>query len=218
MVITIDGPSGVGKSSVTRAVASACGYEALDTGAMYRAATLAVLQAGVTPEDTDAAIDVIERSQIAYVDGTILLGGADVSAEVRGSEVTSAVSVVAAIPQVRRILVDLQRAWVSERDGEAVVEGRDIGTVVFPDAAVKIFLVARPEVRARRRAGDAEVSDLSTHAIEHSLRRRDHLDSTRKISPMLAAGGALTIDTSELSLSEVTEKVLAAVAVSVDPV
>ena len=191
MVITIDGPSGVGKSTVTRAVAAEYGFDFLDTGAMYRAATVAALEAGVPLDDSQAVADVVLKSDIRYVDGAILLDGRDVSDAVRADEVTGAVSAVSAIPEVRHRLVGFQREWVVKRNGNAVVEGRDIGTVVFPDAEAKIFLTARPEVRSARRAGDAEAANLSTHAIETKLRERDFRDSTRAISPLHAAEDAI---------------------------
>ncbi len=212
MVITIDGPSGVGKSTVTRAVAAAHDLDFLDTGAMYRAATVAALDAGVSLDDSEAVAGVVLRSDIRYVDGAVLLDGRDVSEAVRADEVTGAVSTVSALPEVRHHLVDLQREWVAQRGAHAVVEGRDIGTVVFPDAEAKIFLTARPEVRSKRRAGDAEAANLSTHAIETKLRERDHRDSTRAISPLVAAEDAVVIDTSDLSLAEVVDRVLGVVA------
>ncbi len=212
MVITIDGPSGVGKSTVTRRVAAARGVDYLDTGSMYRAATVAALRAGVPLDDPVAVTDVIERSDIRYVDGVILLNGEDVSDDVRTDEVTGAVSAVSAIPAVRHRLVEFQRAWVTERGGNAVVEGRDIGTVVFPDAPAKIFLTARPEVRSARRAGDAEAANLSAETIETKMRERDRQDSTRAVSPLAAADDAIIIDTSDLSLGEVVESVLEVVA------
>ncbi|NOX23762.1 MAG: (d)CMP kinase [Actinobacteria bacterium] len=208
----MDGPSGVGKSTVTRRVAAARGVDYLDTGSMYRAATVAALRAGVPLDDPVAVTDVIERSDIRYVDGVILLNGEDVSDDVRTDEVTGAVSAVSAIPAVRHRLVEFQRAWVTERGGNAVVEGRDIGTVVFPDAPAKIFLTARPEVRSARRAGDAEAANLSAETIETKMRERDRQDSTRAVSPLAAADDAIIIDTSDLSLGEVVESVLEVVA------
>jgi CMP/dCMP kinase len=208
VVIAIDGPSGVGKSTVTRAVAQACGFDFLDTGAMYRAATVAALEAGVRLDDAHAIGHAVEHADIRYVDGVILLNGRDVSKAVRSEEVTGAVSAVSAVPAVRHRLVEFQRAWVDERGGDAVVEGRDIGTVVFPGADPKIFLTARPEVRSARRAGDAEAANLTARAIEDKLLERDRKDSTRAISPLLAAEDAIVIDTSDLTLSEVIAKVM----------
>ena len=148
MVIAIDGPGGVGKSTVSQQVAEARHLDYLDTGATYRAAALAVIRAGVDLSDEDAVVEEVRRAIIEYEDGAIRLDGDDVSAAIRTPEVTAASSRIAAIPEVRAIVVAMQRAWVELRRGRAVVEGRDIGTVVFPDAAVKVFLTARPDVPA----------------------------------------------------------------------
>ena len=168
MVVAIDGPSGVGKSTVARGVASALGLAYLDTGSTYRAATLAVLRAGADPLDPSAVIAVVERADIAYIDGVICLEGETVGNDVRSPEVTATVSAVSAVPEVRHRIVEMQRAWVRGH-GDAVVEGRDIGTVVFPDAPVKVYLTARPEVRAARRAGDAEASGRDLEDIVRAL-------------------------------------------------
>lgn len=208
MVVAIDGPSGVGKSSVTRRVAAALGVPFFDTGAVYRAATLAVLRAGVDPDDIDAVVGVVEEAEFGYRNGTIFLDGACVSNEVRSPDVTAAVSAVSAIPQVRQICVAMQRAWVGAHGGAAVVEGRDIGTVVCPDAAVKIFLTAPPEVRAARRAGDPEAEGAAVHDVAADLQRRDRHDSTREASPLRPADDAVVIDTAALDLDAVVAKVL----------
>ncbi len=212
MVIAIDGPSGVGKSTVARGVAKALGIGYLDTGATYRAATLAVLEAGVDPSDDAAVVPAVARAAIAYEDGEVRLDGRPVGTEARSAEVTAAVSPVSAIPEVRRIVVAIQREWVAERGGSAVVEGRDIGTVVFPLAPVKVFLSARPEVRAARRAGDAEAADADVAAVEADLRRRDEFDSTRETSPLQPAADAVIVDTSRMTADQVIEVVLALVA------
>ena len=158
-VVAIDGPSGSGKSTVARAVADALGLPVLDTGAMYRAVTLAVLEAGVAPDDDAACLRRrADASAIEVEDGVTRLDGRDVSAEIRGPEVTAAVSTVSAHPAVRDVLVDRQREWVAHHGG-GVVEGRDIGTVVFPDAPVKVFLVADDAERARRRQRDERAAD-----------------------------------------------------------
>jgi cytidylate kinase len=153
VVIAIDGPSGSGKSTVARAVAAELGLQVLDTGAMYRAVTLAVLRAGAGLDDAETCAAIARASAISVEGGVTMLDGRDVSGEIRGPLVTSAVSIVSAHPEVREILVARQRAWVA-RHGGGVVEGRDIGTVVFPDATVKVFLVASDEERARRRHRD----------------------------------------------------------------
>ena len=211
MVIAIDGPGGVGKSTVTRAVALALGLPYLDTGATYRAVTLAVLEAGVDPEDEEAVLGIAEGVEVGYDAGTVLSNGRDVTAAVREPAVTAAVSAVSAVPPVRSLVVAMQRRWVNSQGGAAVVEGRDIGTVVYPDAAVKVFLTARPDVRALRRAGDAEMAGHDVRAIEQDLARRDHHDSTRAVSPLEAATDAVVIDTSDLTIDGVVERICALV-------
>lgn len=208
VVIAIDGPGGVGKSTVARAVARALGIDHLDTGATYRAATLAALRRDADPGDEDVVLEAVETARIEYADGVIHLDGEPVAAAVRSEEVGSAVSVVSAHDRVRQVVVAMQRDWVADRDGSAVVEGRDIGTVVFPDAAVKVFLTARPEVRAARRARDAEAANKAVAEIEAELRRRDHIDSTRETSPLRPAADAVVIDTSDMSVAEVVQRVL----------
>jgi len=212
VVIAIDGPGGVGKSTVTRGVAAALSYDYLDTGSTYRAATLAVLQAGVDPADADAVLDVVRHCVIEYIDGAIHLDGYPVPDAVRSPEVTAAVSMVSAYPEVRALVVEMQRDWVASRGGSAVVEGRDIGTVVFPEALVKVFLTARPEVRAARRSGDAEAGGKDVDVIAAELEQRDHYDSTREASPLQPAADATTVDTSDLDAAGVIEVVLELVA------
>ncbi len=208
VVVAIDGPGGVGKSTVARGVAAALGVAYLDTGSYYRAATVAVLNAGVAPDDGPGAVAVVRASDLDYRDGMIHLDGADVSTEIRSPEVTAAVSAVSAVPELREIVVDQQRAWVDRHGGSAVVEGRDIGTVVFPDATAKIYLTASAEVRARRRAGDAEAADLNVDEIAADLRRRDAADSGRAASPLRPADDAMILDTSELGIDAVVAAVL----------
>lgn len=208
MVIAIDGPGGVWKSTVARRVAEALGLAHLDTGATYRAATLVAVEAAIDPSDAQEVVTAVERCSLGYQDGRILLDGRDVSDAVRSSAVTSAVSAVSAIPAVRELIVAMQREWVASHDGQAVVEGRDIGSVVFPDAALKVFLTATPEVRALRRAGDAETGSMDVAAIAADLRRRDHLDSNREVSPLRPASDAHIVDTSELTLDQVVAAVL----------
>jgi cytidylate kinase len=216
VVIAIDGPGGVGKSTVTRAVALALGIDFLDTGSTYRAATLAVLRAGVDSDDEDAVIEVVSAADITYRRGEVHLDGVSVHQAVRSHEVTAAVSAVSAIPEVRERIVAIQRRWVEGRGSNAVVEGRDIGSVVFPDAEVKVFLTARPEVRAARRSGDAEAQGRGVADIRRELERRDHVDANRPVAPMQAAPDAVTIDTSELPISEVVDRILELVR-RVDP-
>ena len=211
MVIAIDGPGGVGKSTVTRALAIALGFDYLDTGATYRAATVAVLQDEIDPADTDQVIERVVTCAIEYDSGTVLLDGVDVSAAVRSQPVTNAVSAVSAIPEVRDFIVAGQRTWVEDRGGDAVVEGRDIGTVVFPAAPVKVFLTARPEIRAARRAGDEEAIGKDVTDIQDDLKRRDTYDAGRSVSPMKPADDAVVLDTSDLSINAVVAKIVAMV-------
>jgi cytidylate kinase len=192
-VIAIDGPAGSGKSTVARHVAERLGLDYLDTGAMYRAVTLAALQQGVDPSEHDrlgalAAEVVVEESPA-----------------IRSPEVTKAVSAVAAVPAVRAELVRRQREWAAAHEG-GVVEGRDIGTVVFPDAELKVFLTASEDERARRR-GD-EVGARNYDAVAADLARRDQLDSGRAVSPLVVANDALVIDTTGRDVDEIVEEVL----------
>ena len=194
-VVAIDGPSGSGKSTVGRGVARALGLEVLDTGAMYRAVTLAALEAGVDLSDAGALAALAERSSIEPGD-RVLLDGRDVTVAIRGPEVTATVSTVSAHPPVRAELVARQRAWV-DRHGGGVVEGRDIGTVVFPDAPVKVFLTASEQERARRRQRDEAAAErvVDVDAVQADIARRDAIDAARAASPMAIADDALVIDT-----------------------
>lgn len=212
MVIAIDGPGGVGKSTVTRRLATLLGVEFLDTGATYRAATVAALRSDADLDSEDEVFDAVQRSDIAYKNGVILLDGESVADATRSEEVTQAVSAVSAFPSVREHVVDIQRNWVTTRGGSAVVEGRDIGTVVFPEAPVKVFLTADSATRAARRAGDAEAANLDVADIVADLNRRDHADSTRKTSPLRPAADAITIDTTDMPIEEVVSAVLSLVA------
>ncbi|MCH9666643.1 MAG: (d)CMP kinase [Actinomycetia bacterium] len=207
-VIAIDGPAGTGKSSVARGLAKSLGARYLDTGAMYRIVTLSVLRSGVDLDDAAAIAGVAGDIQLAVGhdpgEDLCYLAGEDVSAEIRGDAVTQAVSAVSAVPAVRSRLVGLQRA-LAQGPGNLVVEGRDIGTVVLPEAGLKIFLTASAEERARRRNAQ-NVASGSTDDYERVLadvKRRDHLDSTRAVSPLQAAEDAIVVDTSEMTQSEV---------------
>ena len=206
-VIAIDGPAGTGKSSVSRGLAKAVGARYVDTGAMYRIATLAMLRAGVDLDDP-AAIAAASDVPISVgfdpeVEQTCL-GGEDVSALIRGDDVTRAVSAVAAVPEVRARLVRLQRELAEGADS-VVVEGRDIGTVVLPDADVKIFLTASAETRATRRNAQNMAAGLPDEyeTVLADVIRRDHLDSTRAVSPLRPADDALIVDTSDMTQAEV---------------
>jgi cytidylate kinase len=208
VVIAIDGPAGTGKSSVSKGLARTLGARYLDTGAMYRIVTLAVLRAGVdlgdTPAIESAATDVPLSVGYDPDEDRAYLDAEDVSSEIRGDAVTKAVSAVSAVPSVRARLVGLQRE-LAAGPGSVVVEGRDIGTVVLPDADVKIFLTASAEERARRRNEQNVAGGLVNdyEAVLADVKRRDHLDSTRAVSPLRAADDALVVDTSDMSESEV---------------
>jgi CMP/dCMP kinase len=212
-VIAIDGPGGSGKSTVGRAVAAALGLPVLDTGAMYRAVTLAVLERGIPIDDEPASAALAEALEIGVEDGVTMLDGRDVSAEIRGPEVTGAVSTVAAHPAVRKVLVERQREWIGRHSG-GVVEGRDIGTVVFPRAAVKVFVTASDEERARRRQRDeaAAARAVDIDAVQADLARRDTLDRSRAASPLRPANDAVVIDTTARTVDDVVAEILARVA------
>ncbi|HUS62252.1 MAG TPA: (d)CMP kinase [Acidimicrobiales bacterium] len=204
-VIAIDGPAGSGKSTVARTVAARLGLAYLDTGAMYRSVAFAALRRGLDPADADQIARLAEQVDIAVTE-TVIVDGVDATVEIRGPEVTGAVTAVAANPAVRAEMVRRQREWAHDRDG-GVIEGRDIGSVVFPDAELKVYLTASDEERARRRADEATSLHFDTVAAD--IARRDHADSTRAVSPLHQADGAVEIDTTGLSIDEVVEKVLA---------
>lgn len=211
VVVAVDGTSGSGKSSTCRGVASRLGLRYLDTGAQFRAMTWFMLSAGVDVQDAAA---VAERCGEPVIDSgtdplgpTIVVDGEDVSGPIRSAEVTAAVSPVSTVPEVRARLLELQRSIIGS--GGIVVEGRDIGTVVAPDAAVKIYLTADPAARAQRRAAEEGGSDLT--ATEQSLLARDRIDSGRATAPLTMADGAVHIDTTFHTLDEVIDQVVALV-------
>ncbi len=208
-VIAIDGPAGSGKSTVARQLADRLGLEYLDTGAMYRSVAFAAMARGVDMADTDAIVGVARTSDIQVENTTVMVDGVDATTQIRGPEVTRSVSTVAAISGVRDVLRVRQRAWVLERGG-GVLEGRDIGTVVFPDAELKVYLSASAAVRAERRAG--EVSALDYETVAADLAARDAADSTRQHDPLTQAPDAVHIDTTDLTVDEVVDELIARLA------
>ena len=212
-VIAVDGPSGSGKSSVSRGVAAAFGLRYLDTGSLYRAATWWALYNGADPSDAATVAALVDAADITA--GTdpaapeIAVNGRNVATEIRSAEVTAAVSQVSAIPQVRARLLTLQRELIGP--GGVVVEGRDIGTVVAPDAVVKIFLTADPEVRGQRRHLETAHHDDAAVTAQ-ALRARDEIDSNREVSPLRAAADAIEVDATHLNLEQVISRVSAIVA------
>lgn len=212
-IIAIDGPSGAGKSTVGRMLARALGLLFLDTGAMYRAAALAVIEAGLSFRDTDGIAKVVREADI-FLEGDpdapqVRLNGRDVTQAIRTEQVSHTASVISAIPQVRREMVERQRQL--GRRGGVVLDGRDISTVVFPEADVKIFLTAVPEERARRRFDEdhARARELTYEQTLFEINARDQRDATRADSPLVIADDAVVMDSTELSLQEVFERALA---------
>jgi cytidylate kinase len=211
-VVAIDGPSGAGKSTAGRAVAERLGYVFLDTGAMYRALALAALRADVPLDDAAAVASLAARLRLDLrPGGAVILDGEDVTSALRTQEVGAAASRVSVHPPVRRHMVARQREM--GQAGGVVMDGRDIGTAVFPDADVKFYVDAHPRQRATRRheelAQRGQASDLDT--IEREIRERDHADSTRAESPLTRAPDAIHLDTTELGLDEVVRRMLSAV-------
>ena len=200
-VVAIDGPAGSGKSTVARKLAEALGLQYLDTGAMYRSVTFAALAHGIDPDDDDKVAALAQEVRIDLrPDGSVVVDGVDATTQIRGPEVSRSVSQIAANQAVRTELVSRQREWARRRGG-GVLEGRDIGTVVFPSARLKVYLTAQPEVRAARRA--REVTDLDYDSVAADLAKRDQFDSSRRHDPLREAEDALIVDTSELTIDEV---------------
>ena len=208
LIVAVDGPSGTGKSTVSRAVAQRLELPHLDTGAFYRAATLVALRVGADLDDAGAIENAVVGRSFSQSEGRMFVDGEDVSEPIRGELITTHVSRVSAYPKVRKFLVEVQRSWVAHQESRAVVEGRDIGSVVFPEATLKIYLDARPEIRARRRAleGGEDVA-----AVEEDLERRDRLDSSRTASPLMVADDAVVIDTSEMTFDQVVDRIVSMV-------
>lgn len=209
LVVAIDGPSGSGKSSTSRGVAERLELAYLDTGAMYRAMTWSLLERGVDLDDVDAMASAATDVRLAWTTDpaapAIFADDTDVSEAIRSEVVTSSVSKVAAVPEIRSLLVDLQRGAIGDSHG-IVVEGRDIGSTVAPDAQVKIYLVADPAARAARRAAENGSSDAA--ATQLALARRDEIDSNRATSPLAKAEGAVVVDSTHLTLDEVIESIV----------
>ena len=216
-VIAVDGTSGSGKSSTSRGVAVRLGLRYLDTGAQFRAMTWWMLRHGVDVQDARAVATRVGEPEIVSgtdpLGPTITVDGEDVSVEIRQDDVNAAVSPVSAVPEVRSRLLDLQRAVIA--DGGIVVEGRDIGSVVAPDADVKVYLTADPLARAERRSAEEGGSDLA--ATRESLLNRDRIDAGRATAPLVMADGAVHIDTTPFTLDEVIDQVVALVATAEEP-
>jgi cytidylate kinase len=203
-IIAIDGPAGSGKSTEARAVAARLGLDYLDTGAMYRGVTFAALRRGIDPAEAEQVARMVLDVELSVTPEGVVVDGTDATIEIRGPEVSRAVSIVAANPEVRTEMVRRQRAW-AEAHGGGVLEGRDIGTVVFPDASLKVYLTADPEVRAQRRS--QEVSDLDYETVAADLARRDALDQGREASPLTEAADAVVVDTTGLAVEEIVARI-----------
>ena len=203
-IIAIDGPAGSGKSTVARRVAERLGLEYLDTGAMYRAVAFAALRRNIDPDDREVVARLAREVDI-HVGETVSVDGVDATIEIRGPEVTRAVTAVAANPDVRKEMVVRQREWAESHDG-GVVEGRDIGSVVFPGADLKVYLTASDDERARRRA--KEVADLAYDQVAADIARRDHADSTRATSPLAVADDAVVIDTTDRDVDAIVDDIV----------
>jgi len=202
-IVAIDGPAGAGKSTVARALAARLGLQYLDTGAMYRAVTLAAIRRGIDPADIEPVAALARQIDLEVSEAGVFVDGSDFTTDIRTHEVTTAVSAVAANSAVRAELVRRQREWAHERGG-GVLEGRDIGSVVFPDAELKLYLTADPRIRAERRVAESggNVDDIAA-AIE----RRDRHDTSRADGPLVEAHGAIVLDTSGLQIDEVVDRI-----------
>ena len=203
-VVAIDGPAGAGKSTIARELARVLNLPYLDTGAMYRGITCAVLRKGLNPIDDAAVAQLALATQLEISEDGLLVDGVDATVDIRGEAVTRAVSSVAANSEVRRDLRERQRSWVASRGG-GVVEGRDIATVVFPDARLKVFLTASPLVRAQRRVAQIG-GDVEQIALD--IAERDHKDSTRSDSPLRESENAILVDTSDRSIEDVVKQIV----------
>jgi cytidylate kinase len=207
--LAIDGPAGAGKSTVARAVADALGWDYIDSGAMYRAVALAALDAGIDLDDADAISDLAESVTVSNDGNVTTVEGVDVSDRIRSPEVSAAAAIVARYPRVRKALVNVQRD-AAERS-PVVMEGRDIGTKVFPDADVKVFLTAALDERARRRARDLGAPDEELATVREQISDRDDTDVNRATAPLVEAPDAVVIDTTDKTISEVVEAIVSLV-------
>jgi CMP/dCMP kinase len=209
LIIAIDGPSGAGKGTVARAVADRLGYRHMDTGAMYRAVAWKALRNGISLDDEAAVAELAERASLEVGPTAVVVDGDDVTTAIRTPEIDRAATATARLPRVRQVLVKRQRR--AGENGAIVMEGRDIGTVVFPDADVKIYLDASPEERARRRATDPAHGvgrQTALAEIESDMKARDLSDQTRAASPLAVAPDAVRVDTTRLTIEEVVEAVM----------
>lgn len=208
LVVAIDGPAGAGKSTVAKALAEALKLKYLDTGAMFRAVTSLALSSGTDVHDEAGVSSVAETMDLVMEDGSVIANGIDVTADIRSIAVTNAVSTVAANPRVRSNMRDRQREW-SHLNSGGVIEGRDIGTVVFPDAVLKVYLTASPRVRAERRVAEA---GGNIDEIERSIAERDLKDSTRADSPLQESADSVLVDTSNRAIDEIVNSIVALVS------
>jgi len=211
-VITIDGPVGVGKSTISKILSQKLNYTYLDTGAMYRAFSLKILELGVSIKDKEKIISVIQNTDLNYLDGKVFLDGEDVSNKIRTKEVEAIVSEIAAIPEVRKFMRGIQRRIASK--GKVILEGRDCGTVIYPEARYKFYLTASVEERAKRRINDEKYSNKhsSLEEVIESINKRDKIDMTREDSPLKVPDGAMVIDTTNLSIDEVVEIIMSQIS------
>ena len=213
LTIAIDGPSGVGKGTISRTIAHSLGYRHIDTGAMYRAVGWKALHEGLDLDAEAGVADLAERAAIAVEGGVVQIDGHDVTRAIRTPEIDRAATRVARLPRVRLVLVGRQRALAA--DGGVVMEGRDIGTVVCPDAEIKIYLDASAEERARRRVNDpAHAGGSSAAAVAEAIAARDRSDTTRSVSPLMAADDAVVIDTTSMTIDQVVARVMNVIATS----
>jgi len=210
-VITIDGPSGAGKGTITQLLAERLGWHYLDSGALYRALAYAAEKAGVGAEKVGRLVDLASNLRLEFRHGRVLLNAEDITDVIRTEEAGNAASKIAAIPEVREALLDWQRAFA--RPPGLVADGRDMGTVVFPDAPVKIYLTASPEERAKRRYKQLNEKGIDVNVLKlaEEIRERDERDRNRSVAPLNASAAALKVDSTGLSIEEVFEKILAKV-------